>query len=88
MPNAATNFQTGARKQTAARKNCKHTNGTKPGSPNLFCLWHKIQDLKAEAEQMKDSELVFMIGLVELVVEERATPGAAALATVDTSTPH
>jgi hypothetical protein len=37
---------------------------------------------------MKDSELVFMIGLVELLVEERATPGAAALATVDTSTPH
>jgi hypothetical protein len=29
-----------------------------------------------------------MIGLVELLVEERATPGATALATVDTSTPH
>jgi hypothetical protein len=29
-----------------------------------------------------------MIGLVELLVEERATPGATALATVDMSTPH
>jgi hypothetical protein len=74
--------------QAAARKNGKRGHGMKSGSPNLFYLWHKIQDIKAEAEQMKDSELVFMIGLVELLVEERATPGAAALATVDTSTPH
>jgi len=61
---------------------------TKEGSPNLFYLWHKIQDLKAEAEQMKDTELVFMIGLVELLVEERATPGGLALAEVDTTIPH
>ena len=73
---------------TVNRKHGKRGNGMKAGSPNLFYLWHKIQDIKAEAEQMKDRELVFMIGLVELLVEERATPGAAALATVDTSTPH
>ena len=57
-------------------------------SPNLSYLWHKLQDIKTEAEQMKDAELVFMIGLVELLVEERAPPGAATLATLDTSTPH
>ncbi len=61
---------------------------TKEGSPNLFYLWHKIQDIKAEAEQMNDAELVFMIGLVELLVEERATPGGLALAEVDTTIPH
>ena len=72
----------------AARKNGKRAHSIKQTSSNLFYLWHKIQDIKTEAEQMKDSELVFMIGLVELLVEERATPGAAALATVDTSTPH
>ena len=71
-----------------ARKNGKRAHSIKQNSSNLFYLWHKIQDIKSEAEQMKDSELVFMIGLVELLVEERATPGAAALATVDTSTPH
>ncbi len=72
----------------ASRKNGKRAHSMKQGSPNLFHLWHKIQDLKTEAEQMKDQELVFMIGLVELLVEERATPHSAALATVDTSTPH
>ena len=72
----------------ASRKNGKRAHFMKQGAPNLFHLWHKIQDIKTEAEQMKDSELVFMIGLVELLVEERATPGSAALATVDTSTPH
>jgi hypothetical protein len=72
----------------AARRNGKRAHSMKQASPNLFYLWHKIQDIKTEAEQMKDSELVFMIGLVELLVEERATPGGAALATVDTTTPH
>ena len=71
-----------------ARKNGKRANSMKQASPNLFYLWHKIQDIKTEAEQMKDSELVFMIGLVELLVEERATPGSSALATVDTTMPH
>ena len=73
---------------TAVRKNGKRAHSIKQNSSNLFYLWHKIQDIKSEAERMKDSELVFMIGLVELLVEERATPGAAALAAVDTSTPH
>jgi len=48
-----------------ARKNGKRANSMKQASSNLFYLWHKIQDIKTEAEQMKDSELVFMIGLVE-----------------------
>jgi hypothetical protein len=71
-----------------SRKNGKRPHGIKPGSSNLFYLWHKIQGIKSEAEKLKDAELVFMIGLVELLVEERATPGATALATVDMSTPH
>ena len=71
-----------------ARKNGKRANSMKQASSNLFYLWHKIQDIKTEAEQMKDSELVFMIGLVELLLEERATPGSSALATVDTTMPH
>ena len=82
MANASAIFQ------AMTRKNGKRAHAIKSSSSNLFYLWHKIQDIKAEAEQMKDRELVFMIGLVELLVEERATPGAAALATVDTSTPH
>ena len=36
-----------------------------------------IQDMKAEAEHMKDGELVLLIGMVELLVEER-TAGSAA----------
>jgi hypothetical protein len=73
----------------AGRKNGKRVHSMKqPASPNLFHLWHKIQDIKSEAEQMNDAELVFMIGLVELLVEERATPGSSALATVDTTIPH
>ena len=72
----------------AARKNGKRAHSMKQASANLYYLWHKIQDIKTEAEEMKDAELVFMIGLVELLVEERATPGAAALAAVDTTTPH
>ena len=71
-----------------AGKNGKRAHSMKQTSSNLFYLWHKIQDIKAEAEQMKDAELVFMIGLVELLVEERATPGGTALANIDTSTPH
>ena len=71
-----------------ARKNGKRAHSMKQASSNLFYLWHKIQDIKTEAEQMKDSELVFMIGLVELLLEERATPGSSALATVDTTMPH
>ena len=84
----AHNAEGNAESFPVARKNGKRAHSIKQTSSNLFYLWHKIQDIKAEAEQMKDSELVFMIGLVELLVEERATPGAAALATVDTSTPH
>jgi len=72
----------------ANRRVGKRRAPTRQGSANLYYLWHKLQDIKAEAEQMKDAELVFMIGLVELLVEERATPGGAALAEVDTTIPH
>ncbi len=44
---------------------------TKQKATSLFQLWHGIQDMKAEAEQLKDDELVLLFGMVELLVEER-----------------
>src|SRR3981189_2145231 len=38
---------------------------------SLFHLWHSIQDMKAEAEDMKDGELVLLMGMGELLVEGR-----------------
>ena len=35
-------------------------------------LWHDIQDIKSEAEQIDDGELVLLVGMVELLVEERS----------------
>jgi hypothetical protein len=72
----------------ATGKNGKRRLPMKDGWPNLFYLWHMIQDIKTEAERLNDAELVFMIGLVELLVEERATPGTAALAALDTTRAH
>jgi hypothetical protein len=61
----------------------------KQKASTLFHLWHSIQDIKEEAEQMKDSELALLVGMVELLVEER-TAGlsrahGAALAAADTA---
>src|SRR3981189_2474522 len=59
---------------------------------SLFHLWHSIQDMKAEAEDMKDGELVLLMGMVELLVEER-TAGlsrahGSALSGADTARPN
>lgn len=58
---------------------------------SLFRLWHSIQDIKEDAEQMKDSELVLLVGMIELLVEER-TAGlnrrTAVLAGADTARPN
>jgi hypothetical protein len=64
---------------------------TKQKASSLYRLWHTIQDIKEDAEQMKDSELVLLVGMIELLVEERTaglTPRGAALAEADTSRPH
>jgi hypothetical protein len=38
---------------------------------SLFQLWHGLQDVKVQAEQLKDKELVLLVGMVELLIEER-----------------
>ena len=58
----------------------------------LFRLWHNLKEIETEAEQMGDSELVLLAGMMELLLEERisglsGTPSAA-LATMDTAQAH
>ena len=64
----------------------------KQKASTLFHFWHNLQDIKGEAEQMKDGELVLLIGMMELLVEERiALLGggrAAMLISADTAHPH
>jgi hypothetical protein len=73
------------------RKSRKRGLSTKQKASSLYRLWHTIQDIKEDAEQMKDNELVLLVGMIELLVEERTaglTPRGAALAAADTSRPH
>ena len=64
----------------------------KQKTSTLFHFWHNLQDIKGEAEQMKDGELVLLIGMMELLVEERiALLGggrAAMLISADAAHPH
>jgi hypothetical protein len=64
----------------------------KQKTSTLFHFWHNLQDIKDEAEQMKDGELVLLIGMMELLVEERiALLGggrAAMLVSADTAHAH
>jgi hypothetical protein len=64
----------------------------KQKTSTLFHFWHNLQEIKGEAEQMKDGELVLLIGMMELLVEERiAMLGggrAAMLISADTAHPH
>ena len=73
------------------RKPRKRGLSAKQKASSLYRLWHSIQDIKADAEQMKDSELVLLVGMIELLVEER-TAGlsrrGAALAAADTTRPN
>ena len=58
----------------------------------LYQLWHGIRDLKEEAESLPDEELLLLIGMLELLIEERAASLAGrkgkALARADTSRPN
>ena len=64
----------------------------KQKASTLFHLWHNLRDIKAEAETLQDGEFVLLVGMVELLVEERIaklSPHTAALAAADTSAhPH
>jgi hypothetical protein len=44
---------------------------TKQKKSELFRFWHNMQDIKSEAEQIADRELVLLVGMVELAVEQR-----------------
>lgn len=59
---------------------------------SLYQLWHSLQDMKDEADGMKDRELALLIGMVELLVEERTAglimPHGAMLAAADTTSPN
>src|SRR5258707_6624986 len=74
-----------------ARKPRRRGLSTRQKASSLYRLWHSIQDIKEDAEQMKDSELVLLVGMIELLVEERTaglTPRGAALAAADTTRPN
>ena len=65
---------------------------TKQQASTLFHFWHNLQDIKAEAEQLKDSELVLLIGMTELLVEERISVlgngRVAAMLSANAAHPH
>jgi hypothetical protein len=55
----------------AMNKPRKRGLSAKQKASSLYRLWHSIQDIKDDAEQMRDSELVLLVGMIELLVEER-----------------
>ena len=58
---------------------------------SLYRLWHSIQDIKEDAQHMNDEELALLVGMIELLVEERAAGlgrRGAALAGADTTRPN
>jgi hypothetical protein len=87
---AATKRQHGGREMT--NKPRKRRLSAKQKTSTLFHFWHNLQDIKGEAEQLKDGELVLLIGMMELLVEERiALLGggrSAMLVSADTAHPH
>ena len=75
-----------------ANKARKRRLSSRQKASTLFHFWHNLQDIKAEAEHLKDSELVLLIGMTELLVEERIAVlgngrGAAMLA-AESAHPH
>ena len=75
-----------------AEKARKRRVTTKQKASTLFHLWHNLRDIKAEAEELQDAEFVLLVGMVELLVEERIanlSGHTAPLAAADTSAyPH
>jgi hypothetical protein len=75
-----------------ASKQRKRRLSTRQKSTTLFYLWHNLRDIKAEAEQMDDGELVLLLGMAELLVEERVSglsiPHGALLSAADTARPN
>jgi len=65
---------------------------SKQKATRLYQLWHSLQDIKEEAAGMNDKELGLLVGMIELLVEERTAglglPHGAALAAADTTSPN
>ena len=55
----------------------------KQKTSTLFHFWHNLQDIKDEAEQLKDGELVLLVGMMELLVEEPGPYTVVALSPTD-----
>jgi hypothetical protein len=56
-----------------ADKARKRSLSARQRTSTLFCVWHNLQDMKAEAEHMGDGELVLLLGMAELLVEDRVS---------------
>ncbi|CAN5923457.1 hypothetical protein BH11PSE3_BH11PSE3_25170 [soil metagenome] len=55
----------------------------------LFRLWHDARHLVGLAERLGDSELVHLLGVTQLLIEERAASfGGPAFGEVDTAPPN
>jgi hypothetical protein len=88
---AMTNAMTHAMAIDVERKPRRRGLSTKQKASSLFRLWHGIQDIKEDADRMKDEELGLLVGMIELLVEERAAGlgrRGAALAAADTTRPN
>ena len=74
-----------------ADKSQKRRISTKQRASTLFHLWHNLQDIKNETAPLKDGELGLLMGMVELLVEERIAGlnvvNGAALAAMETAHP-
>ena len=75
-----------------ADKPRKHRISARQRATTLFYLWHNLRDIKAEAEQIGDGELVLLLGMAELLVEERVSglniAHGAMLAATETARPN
>jgi hypothetical protein len=75
-----------------ASKARKRRVSSKQKTTTLFYLWHNLRDIKAEAEQMDDGELVLLLGMAELLVEDRISglniSHGAMVAAADTARPN
>jgi hypothetical protein len=59
-----------------ADKSNKRRVSSKQKKSQLFRFWHNMQDIKSDAEQLADRELLLLVGMVELAVEQRIAGSA------------
>ena len=57
----------------------------------LFRIWHGVRELRDEAEQLGDSELVHFLAVAQMLIEEKTAELQAdqpAFKSIDTSLPN